>query len=95
MKKIVLFFCFLGLVSCASRQLKVEYMYDGQNGKVYQAYCNDKNTMGECYKLANETCKGDFAVLNKSQNNYAKIRFDTSNPISYNKTRRTLLFYCK
>lgn len=70
-------------------------MYDGENGKIYQAYCNDQHTMGDCYQLANETCNGSFGILDKERNNYAKIRFATSNPINYNKTQRTLLFYCK
>ena len=89
------------LSGCSTYEPGVRFMYVGENGHVHQADCDGRRfTMGDCYRLANETCFGKFEILHKSEKTFETTSYsedddgdevvDVSTSID-----RNLLFYCK
>lgn len=96
--------CFLSVLllsACTSMGPHVDYLYDGPNGAVYEAYCDGTaNTIGKCYQLAADMCNGNFKILDKGQqSNKARLY----NPMGtngvavdkYTITKRYMIFHCQ
>ncbi|MBR2300318.1 MAG: hypothetical protein IJ870_07110 [Alphaproteobacteria bacterium] len=55
----------LMLTACTPKK-RVEFLYQDTKGAVYEAYCSGTSqSMGVCYRLANQTCGGKFEILIK------------------------------
>lgn len=97
----ILVLCILALSACSSLGGHVNYLYEGPNGAVYEAYCDGSaNTLGKCYQVAAKTCNGNFKIMDKEQHSTKARLYNTFGAGSasvdkYSVTKRNMIFYCQ